>query len=91
MGDWGSRPPGDTSTNVPTPGAFAQMMEDLRANSPRYVLDTTPAAFRGSQYSPMSKYPELRRYVDSRYEYIETIDGIAIYKSRTPEQAIDRH
>ena len=39
----------------------------------------------------MSKYPELRRYVDSRYEYVETIDGIAIYKSRTPEQAIDRH
>jgi 4-amino-4-deoxy-L-arabinose transferase-like glycosyltransferase len=90
VGDWGSRPPGDTSTNVPTPGAFAQMMDDLRAHPPRYILDTTPAAFRGSQYSPMSKRPELRQFVDSRYEYIETIDGIAIYKSRAPEQAVAR-
>jgi hypothetical protein len=91
VGDWGSRPPGDTSTNVPTPGALAQTMDDLRAHPPRYILDTTPAAFRGSQYSPMSKYPELSRFVDSRYEYIETIDGIAIYKSRAPDQAIARH
>ena len=85
-----SRTSADTSTNVPTPGAFAQMMDDLRAHPPRYILDTTPAAFRGSQYSPMSKRPELRQFVDSRYEYIETIDGIAIYKARTPEQATDR-
>ncbi len=91
VGDWGSRPPGDTSTNVPTPGAFGQMMDDLRAHPPRYVLDTTPAAFRGSQYSPMSKFPELQNYVDARYEYIETIDGISIYKARTTEQATDRH
>jgi hypothetical protein len=90
VGDWGSRPAGDVSTNVPTPGAFAQMMDDLRAHPPKYVLDTSPAAFRGSQYSPMSKYPELRRYVDTRYEYIETIDGIAIYRARHPDQAIDR-
>ncbi len=66
VGDWGSRPPGDTSTNVPTPGALEQLMDDLRAHPPRYVLDTTPAAFRGSQFTPMSKYPELQHYVDAR-------------------------
>jgi MFS family permease len=82
VGDWGSRPDGDTSTNVPTPGAFEQMMEDLRAEPPRVVLDTTPAAFRGSQYSPMSKYPELRTFVDARYTYVRTIDGIAIYEQK---------
>lgn len=90
VGDWGSRPEGDEASNVPTPGAFEQMMEDLRTRVPRYVLDTTPAAFRGSQYSPMSKFPELRRFVDERYEYVRTIDGIAIYELRSPRQAIAR-
>jgi MFS family permease len=90
LGDWGSRPAGDTSTNVPTPGAFALMMDDLRMQPPRVVLDTTPAAFRGSQYSPMSKYPELRGFVDSRYEYVRTIDGISIYERRATRQAIGR-
>ncbi len=80
VGDWGSRPEGDEASNVPTPGAIEQMMEDLRTRVPRYVLDTTPAAFRGSQYSPMSKFPELRQFVDSRYEYVRTMDGIAIYE-----------
>ena len=91
IGDWGSRPAGDESSNVPTPGAFALMMDELRAGHPRYVLDTTPAAFRGSQYSPMSKFPELRRFVDSYYEYVRTIDGIAIYESRSPREASDKH
>lgn len=90
VGDWGSRPEGDEASNVPTPGAFEQMMEDLRTRVPRYVLDTTPAAFRGSQYSPMSKFPELRRFVDDRYEYVRTMDGIAIYESRAPMHAIGR-
>jgi 4-amino-4-deoxy-L-arabinose transferase-like glycosyltransferase len=90
VGDWGSRPEGDEASNVPTPGAFELMMEDLRTRVPRYVLDTTPAAFRGSQYSPISKFPELRRFVDARYEYVRTIDGIAIYESRRPRQALGR-
>jgi len=90
VGDWGSRPEGDEASNVPTPGAFEQMMEDLEARVPRYVLDTTPAAFRGSQYSPMSKFPALRRFVDDRYEYVRTIDGIAIYELRSPSAAIVR-
>jgi hypothetical protein len=91
VGDWGSRPAGDISTNVPTPGALAQTMDDLRAHPPKYVLDTSSAAFRGSQYYPMSKYPGLRRYVDTRYEYIETIDGIAIYRAaRHPDRAVNR-
>jgi hypothetical protein len=68
---------------VPTPGAFELMMEDLRAHPPAVVLDTTPAAFRGSQYSPMKEFPELRRFVDAGYTYVRTIDGIAIYSKRS--------
>jgi Dolichyl-phosphate-mannose-protein mannosyltransferase len=91
IGDWGSRPEGDEKANVPTPGAFDLMMEDLRTRVPRYILDTAPAAFRGSQYSPMSKFPELRRFVDHRYEYVRSIDGIDIYESRAPRVAVGRN
>lgn len=90
VGDWGSRPEGDPASNVPTPGAFTLMMDDLRARPPSYVLDTAPAAFRGSQYAPMSKFPELRRWVDRGYEYVRTIDGIAIYERRSPREALLR-
>ena len=38
----------------------------------------------------MSKFPELRRFVDTRYEYVRTIDGISIYEARPTRQAIGR-
>jgi hypothetical protein len=90
IGDWGSRPSGDPSTNVPTPGAREQLMDDLRVKAPRVILDTTPAAFRGSQFAPMSTYPPLKHFVDSRYTYVRTIDGIAVYESKSRGQALAR-
>jgi hypothetical protein len=86
LGDWGSRPAEDRSTDVPTPGARLMLMEDLRAKPPRFLLDTTPAAFRGSQYHPMRSLPEFQRYVDRNYRYVRTIDGIAVYERRDAEQ-----
>ena len=57
-------------------------MQDLERRAPRYILDTTPAAFRGSQYFPMSSLPQLRRFVDHGYRYLRKIDGIAVYERR---------
>lgn len=81
-GNWGGRPPGDTSSDVPTPGAREMLMSDLQLRRPRYILDTTPAAFRGSQYHPMKSIPELQRYVDRGYRYVRKIDEIAVYERR---------
>ncbi len=81
-GDWGGRPAGDTTADVPTPGARVELMQDLQRRAPRYILDTTPAAFRGSQYFPMSSLPRLRHFVDRDYRYLRTIDGIAVYERR---------
>ncbi|MGZ6885974.1 MAG: ArnT family glycosyltransferase [Acidimicrobiia bacterium] len=86
-GDWGGRPPGDTSTDAPTPGARVMLMSDLQLRRPRYILDTTPAAIRGSQYHPMNSIPELQRYVDRDYRYLRSIDGIAVYERR-PAQSL---
>jgi hypothetical protein len=81
-GNWGGRPPGDASSDVPTPGARKMLMDDLNVRRPRYILDTSPAAFRGSQYHPMKSIPELQRYVDRDYRYVRKIDEIAVYERR---------
>jgi 4-amino-4-deoxy-L-arabinose transferase-like glycosyltransferase len=85
LGDWGGRPPGDRSADVPTPGARVMLMADLEARRPRYILDTTGAHIRGSQYHPMRSIPELQRYVDRGYHYVRSIDGIAIYLRNPPQ------
>ena len=89
-GNFGGRPAGDTSADVPTPGAWQMFMTDLRSHPPRFILDTTPAAFRGSQYYPMAKFPELSGYVDRYYRYRRTIDGIDVYEIRPLRQAVGR-
>jgi len=82
LGDWGSRPDGDLTTDVPTPGARELFMTDLRVHPPRFILDTAPAGFRGSEHYPISKFPELKTFVDTEYRYVRTIDGIFIYERR---------
>jgi len=85
-GNWGGRPPGDRSSDVPTPGARKMLMSDLQVRRPRFILDTTPAAFRGSQYHPMDSIPELQRYVDRGYRYVRTIDDIAVYERKASDR-----
>lgn len=80
LGDWGSRPEGDLSTDIPTPGAWEMFMADMANHPPLYILDTAPAGFRGSEYYPIAQFPELQAIVDQRYKYVRTIDGIFIYK-----------
>lgn len=89
-GNFGGRPEGDTSADIPTPGAWEMFMTDMRAHAPRFILDTTPAAFRGSQFYPMAKFPELSDYVDRHYRYRRTIDAIDIYELRPIRQAAGR-
>lgn len=90
VGDWGSRPEGDLAARAPTPGTYQKMLLDLRRNRPLYLLDTTHANIRGSQYAPMTNYPELQRFVDRGYQYVRTIDGIAVY-TRNPLRSLTRY
>jgi hypothetical protein len=83
VGDWGSRPEGDLESRAPTEGTYEKMLLDLRTNRPKYLMDTTDAKIRGSQYAPMSDYPALQRFVKRGYQHVRTIDGIAIY-ARNP-------
>ena len=88
LGDWGGRPPGNRTADVPTPGARVMLMDDLRLHPPLFILDTTPAAIRGSQYHPMSSLHAFDKFVKHGYRYVRTIDGIAVYQRHVSERVV---
>jgi MFS family permease len=74
----------DGSEPEPTPGAWDLFFQDFLTHPPRYILDTTPAAVRGSQHYPISRFPRLAQIVFDDYRYVTYIDGVAVY-GRIPE------
>jgi 4-amino-4-deoxy-L-arabinose transferase-like glycosyltransferase len=67
-------------SGVVEPRHWDWLMEDLEARRATYILDTAPAGiFRWDRY-PLADYPRLQRYVDERFELIDTIDRVRIYR-----------
>ena len=58
------------------------LMADLRRNQPTYFLDTAPASLKMWEYFPLHDYPLLERFVNRRYEPLESIDGVQIYRRK---------
>jgi hypothetical protein len=58
------------------------LMADLRASEPTYFLDTAPARLKMWEYFPLEDYPQLERFVRRRYEAIDTVDGVEVYRRR---------
>jgi len=83
-GHWGGRPASPDTVEEATPGAWQLFFTDFAAHPPEYVLDTSPAAIRGSELYPIARFPELQRVMDRRYRFVESIDGIAIYERVDP-------
>jgi hypothetical protein len=76
----GGREVDDVSEELATPGAWDLFFADFLAHPPRFILDTSPAAIRGSEYYPISKFPRLAETVFREYRYVSVIDGITIYE-----------
>ncbi|MFM7617610.1 MAG: ArnT family glycosyltransferase [Actinomycetes bacterium] len=83
-GHWGGRPASADTVDEATPGAWDLFFADFAAHPPEFVLDTSPAAIRGSELYPISRFPELQRVMDRRYRFVETIDGIAVFERVDP-------
>ena len=66
------------------------LMADLRQNLPTYILDTAPARVKMWEYFPLHDYPQLERFVRRRYEPIESVDGVQIYRRRNCGELIAR-
>jgi 4-amino-4-deoxy-L-arabinose transferase-like glycosyltransferase len=76
------RPGNDASVEDATPGAWELFFEDFAVHPPTYILDTAYSGIRGAQYYTISRYPDLARVVYRDYVYVESVDGISVYKRR---------
>jgi hypothetical protein len=76
------RPGNDARVEDATPGAWELFFEDFATHPPTYILDTAYSGIRGAQYYTIARYPALARLMYRDYEYVESVDGISIYKRR---------
>ena len=76
------RPGNDANVKDATPGAWELFFEDFAAHPPTYILDTAYSGIRGAQYYMIARYSSLARIVYRDYDYVESVDGIGIYKRR---------
>lgn len=76
------RPGNDVNPANATPGAWELFFEDFAKHPPTYILDTAYSGIRGAKYYTIARYPALARVVYRDYEYVETVDGIGVYKRR---------
>lgn len=60
------------------------LMDDLRKNSPLYFIDTSPSGYFGYDRFPLTMFPEINTYVADNYNKDSEIDGIVIYRRKTP-------
>ncbi len=79
-GHWGGRPPQAVSPDLATPGAWKEFWDDFASRPPEYILDTSNAKIRGSQYYPLTNYPSLAGIVADYYRYVRSIDKIDVYR-----------
>lgn len=87
-GHWGGRPPQEVSPDLATPGAWAEFYDDFATHPPEYLLDTSPAKVRGSQFYPISNYPRLAALVEKNYTYVRSIDKIGVYRLHAKESSV---
>jgi 4-amino-4-deoxy-L-arabinose transferase-like glycosyltransferase len=91
------RPGNDAKVEDATPGAWELFFEDFAIHPPTYILDTAYSGIRGAKYYTIARYPPLARVVYRDYDYVESVDGISIYKRRAdaplplvPPETVDR-
>src|SRR4029450_2614639 len=68
------------------PGVLAEsshwnlLMGDLARARATYIIDTAPAGIYRWERDPLNEQPQLERYVASRYERLDTISRVDVYK-----------
>jgi hypothetical protein len=61
-----------------------QTLQDLCRNEPAVVVDTSPADLHGWSGFPLSRVPELDRYVREHYRQVASPAGAAVYVRQRP-------
>ena len=81
-GKSGGRPTSPKTIADATPGAYADLLRQLRRHPPQLILDTSTANLRGYGAYPIRLFGSLRRFVDRNYERAATVDRVVIYRRR---------
>jgi len=77
LGSVRRRAPGEPD---PAPAHWDWLMDDLERSRATYVLDTAPAGiYRWDRY-PLRDYPRLDDYVRRRYELLDTVDSVRVFR-----------
>ena len=56
------------------------LMADLERTHPAYILDTSPVGIFGWDHYPLRDYPRLERLVGERYERIDEVARVGVYR-----------
>jgi hypothetical protein len=69
-------PPNNWDT---TAVVWPELQTDLSRNPPALIVDTAAAGWSDFSMYPMSNYPVLSDFVQSRYRVVATIDSVVLY------------
>ncbi len=81
-GKSGGRPSSPRTIADATPGAYGDLLGQLRRHPPNLILDTSTAGLRGYGAYPIRLFPTLRRFVDHDYVRAAVVDRVVIYRRR---------
>lgn len=69
-----------TEATVPDRELYRRWVERLRTDPPALIIDTAAALLRGGKWYPIEGYPALTELLRTRYERVETIRGVPVYR-----------
>ncbi|MDQ6696680.1 MAG: glycosyltransferase family 39 protein [Actinomycetota bacterium] len=81
-GKSGGRPSSPKTIADATPGAYEDLLHQLRRRPPDLILDTSTADLRGYGAYPIRLFGTLRRFVDRHYRRAAVVDRVVIYRRR---------
>jgi hypothetical protein len=64
------------------PALWDLLMQDLERNHATFILDTSWSGFHRWNRFPVSDYPRLASYLRQKYEQVDAVDGVVVYRRR---------
>ncbi len=76
--------PAEIEDQLGVPDAISTLLADLEAFRPALIIDTAPASLHHWRRYPLSRYPDLARYVADHYRAEATVQAAVIYRRTRP-------
>lgn len=91
---WTNTAPERDTTYAIVPGAMENLLHDLAARPPLYIVDCSAGPYnRHWQKYPLEKFPALRDFIRSRYRVVKSGEfvpqGFRLFQLRTPGEPAD--